>query len=319
MTNPEELTLSNNEGVEATLRPYSFCNLTEWNASDVTSQEDVNNRAKAAAFIGTLQAAYTDFHYLRPIWKKTTEEDALLGVSMTGVASNAVFKYNLEEAAVVAVEENKRVAHILGINQAARTTLNKPSGSASLVLGCASGVHAWHDEFYIRRMRVGKSEALYKYLIETIPELVEDCKFKPHLDAVLSIPQKAPEGAILRTESAMELLQRIHKLSKEWILPGHNRGVQRHNVSCTVSVKENEWKEVGEWMWNNRENYNGIAVLPFDGGTYVQAPYESCSEETYNAMLNLLKDIDLSKVVEMNDFTSHSQEAACAGNACEVK
>ena len=266
-----------------------------------------------------MQAAYTDFHYLRPIWKKTTEEDALLGVSMTGVASNEVFKYNLEEAALEAVKENERIANILGINKAARTTLNKPSGTASLVLGCASGVHAWHDEFYIRRIRVGKAEALYTYLKKNIPELLEDCVFKPHLESVLSIPQKAPEGAILRNESAMDLLKRIHKLSKEWILPGHNRGVQRHNVSCTVSVKDGEWEEVGNWMWDNREDYNGIAVLPYDGGTYVQAPYETCTEETYNKLLGYLKEVDLSKVIENEDLTSHTQEAACAGGACEIK
>ena len=311
--------MSNNKGVEATLRPYSFCNLTEWNASNVESQEDVNSRAKAAAFIGTLQAAYTDFHYLRPIWKKTTEEDALLGVSMTGVASNEVFKYNLEEAALEAVKENERIANILGINKAARTTLNKPSGTASLVLGCASGVHAWHDKFYIRRIRVGKAEALYTYLMKNIPELLEDCVFKPHLESVLSIPQKAPEGAILRNESAMDLLKRIHKLSKEWIVPGHNRGVQRHNVSCTVSVKDGEWEEVGNWMWKYREDYNGIAVLPYDGGSYVQAPYETCTEETYNKLLGYLKEVDLSKVIEHEDLTSHTQEAACAGGACDIK
>ncbi len=307
-----------NPCVEATLRPYSFCNLTEWNASDVVSQEDVNSRSKAAAFIGTLQAAYTDFHYLRPMWKKVTEEDALLGVSMTGVASNEVFKYNLEEAAQEVVKENERVAKIIGINKAARTTLNKPSGSASLVLGCSSGVHAWHDKFYIRRMRVGKNEALYSYLKDKVPALIEDCKFKPHLESVLSIPQKAPEGATLRTESAMDLLNRIHVLSKKWIAPGHNRGVQRHNVSCTVSIEDEEWEDVGQWMWNYRNDYNGIAVLPYDGGTYVQAPYESCSEETYNEMMELLKDIDLSQVIEANDFTAHTMEAACAGGKCEV-
>lgn len=309
----------NINGVEATLRPYSFCNLTEWNASDVESQEDVNARAKAAAFIGTLQAAYTDFHYLRSIWKRTTEEDALLGVSMTGVASNEVFKYNLEEAALAAKEENERVAKLIGINTAARITLNKPSGTASLVLGCASGVHAWHDKFYIRRMRLGKNEALYQYLKDKVPELLEDCVFKPNLESVLSIPQKAPEGAILRTESAMELLERIKKLSVEWIKPGHNRGVQRHNVSCTVSLKPEEWEEVGNWMWENREVYNGIAVLPYDGGTYVQAPFESCTEEVYNEMMQYVKDIDLSEVHEGDDNTSHSLEAACAGGACEVK
>ncbi len=238
---------------------------------------------------------------------------------MTGVASGEVFKYDLEEAAKAVVDENKRVAELIGINQAARTSLNKPSGTASLVLGCASGVHAWHDNFYIRRMRVGKNEALYHYLLDKMPELVEDCVFKPHLDGVISIPQKAPEGSILRHESAIELLERIKVLSEQWIKPGHNRGVQRHNVSCTVSVKPDEWESVGDWMWNNRNVYNGIAVLPYDGGTYVQAPYETCSKEVYETMLALIKDIDLSQVKEMSDNTSHTMEAACAGGACEIK
>lgn len=314
-----DVNILSNPCVEATLRPYSFCNLTEWNASDVWSQEDVNERAKVAAFIGTLQAAYTDFHYLRSIWKRTTEEDALLGVSMTGVASNEVFKYNLEEAALVAKKENERVAKLIGINTAARITLNKPSGTASLVLGCASGIHAWHDKFYIRRMRLGKNEALYQYLKDKVPELLEDCVFKPSLESVLSIPQKAPEGAILRDESAMELLERIKKLSIEWIKPSHNRGVQRHNVSCTVSLKPEEWGDVGEWMWENREVYNGIAVLPYDGGTYIQAPFESCTEEVYNEMMKYVKGIDLSEVQEGDDNTSHTLEVACSGGSCEVK
>lgn len=278
----------------------------------------MNNRVKAASFIGTLQAAYTDFHYLRPIWKKITEEDALLGVSLTGVASGEVFKYNLEEAAKCVIEENNRVASIIGINPAARTTLNKPSGTASLVLGCASGVHAWHDKYYIRRMRLGKNEALYNYLIKETPDLIEDCLFKPHLEAVISIPQAAPEGSYLRSEPASTLLERIKLLSNDWIAPGHNRGVQKHNVSCTVSVKENEWESVGNWMWENRNVYNGIAVLPYDGGTYVQAPYETCSEEKYLEMLAMIKDIDLSNVHEDGDNTAHTMEAACAGGACSV-
>lgn len=314
-----DVDILSNPCVEATLRPYSFCNLTEWNASDVESQEDVNERSRAAAFIGTLQASYTDFHYLRSIWKRTTEEDALLGVSMTGVASNEVFKYNLEEASIVAKEENERVARIIGINTAARIALNKPSGTASLVLGCGSGVHAWHDKFYIRRMRLGKNEALYQYLKDKVPELLQDCVFKPSLESVLSIPQKAPDGATLRTESAMDLLERIKKLSVEWIKPSHNRGVQRHNVSCTVSLKPEEWEPIGDWMWKNREIYNGIAVLPYDGGTYVQAPFESCTESKYQELMQFVKDIDLSEVHEGEDSTSHTLEAACAGGACEIK
>lgn len=304
--------------VEATLRPFSFCNLTELNVSDVHDQEEFNLRAKAAAFIGTLQAGYTDFHYLRPCWKRTTEEDALLGVSMTGIASGGVMKLDQPQAAQVIVDENKRVAEILNINTAARTSLTKPSGTASLVVGSSSGIHAWHDEYYIRRMRVGKNEALYRYLINKVPELIEDCYFKPHLEAVLSIPQRAPEGAILRNESALNLLERVLHVNKNWIHPGHQRGVQKHNVSCTVSIKNDEWDLVGNWLWNNKDHYNGVAVLPFSDHTYVQAPYESCTKEQYEKLLSLLKEIDINEVIEIEDNTSHNLEAACGGGGCEI-
>jgi len=148
---------------EIALKPYQFCNLTEINFSNVESQEDLNERAKAAAFLGTLQASYTDFHYLRDIWKRTTEKEALIGVSGTGIASGEVLKYNLKEAAEVVKTENARVAKIIGINKAARTTAIKPSGTTSLVLGTSSGIHAWHSAYFIRRMRLGKNEAIYKY------------------------------------------------------------------------------------------------------------------------------------------------------------
>lgn len=308
-----------NPCVEATLRMFSFCNLTTANGDDIETQEELNARVKAATFIGTLQASYTDFHYLRDEWKEVTEDDSLIGVSITGIGSGKILKLNLEEAALCVKEENARVAAILGINAAARTSLLKPEGTASIVVGSASGIHAWHNDFYIRRMRVGKNEALYGYMIENFPTLVEDCKFKPHLEAVMSFPQKAPEGSILRTESFMDLLERVKRFNQEWIAPGHNRGVQKHNVSCTISLKPEEWEACGEWMWANRDMYNGISVLPYDGGTYVQAPFEDCSEEVYNEMLASLHSIDLTKVVEEEDKTEHTMEAACAGNACEVK
>lgn len=304
--------------VEATLNPFQFCNLTELNASDIVDQADFNARARAAAFIGTLQAGFTNFHYLRSIWKETTEKEALLGVGMTGIASGAVLKLNMSEAATEVVDENKRVAALIGVNPAARTTLTKPSGTSSIVVGSSSGIHAWHNEYYIRRVRVGKNEPLYQYMMDNFPALIEDCKFKPHLDVVMSFPQKAPEGAIMRTESAIHLLNRVRKVSREWILPGHNSGKQRHNVSCTISVKPKEWEQVGKWMWENRNDYNGIAVLPYDGGTYVQAPFENCTEEVFNSMVQHLHDIDLTKVKEVTDNTSHTMEAACAGGSCEV-
>jgi len=302
---------------EISLRPCQFCNLTEVNASDVVNQEDLNNRAKAAALIGTLQAGYTDFHYLRPIWKETTEKEALVGIGMTGIGSGKVTGLNLEEASGHVVKENVRVAKLIGINHAARTTTVKPSGTSSLVVGSSSGIHAWYGEYYIRRMRLGKDEALYQYLLDNIPELVEDDKFNVN-GAVASFPQKAPKGAVLRTESMLGLLERVRDFNLDWVRSGHITGDNTHNVSCTISVKDSEWPELVDWMWKYREDYNGISVLPFDGGTYVQAPFEECTKEEYERLEKYLKAIDLTKVREGEDNTDLSGEAACAGGMCEL-
>tara|TARA_R110001583_G_scaffold34702_1_gene116190 strand:- start:263 stop:2119 length:1857 start_codon:yes stop_codon:yes gene_type:complete len=304
---------------EIALRPFQFCNLCEVNASDIKSQEDFEDRVKAAAFIGTLQAGYTEFHYLRPIWQRTTEKDALIGVSMTGIGSGAVLGYDMTKAAKVVKLENERVAKILGINKSARTTTVKPAGTTSLALGTSSGIHAWHNDYYVRRIRVGKNEAIYTYLSTYHPELIEDEYFRPHDTAVISIPQKAPEGAIMRTESPFQLLDRIKKVHLEWVKPGHRTGNNTHNVSATVSLRDEEWDLAGEWMWDNRDHYNGLSVLPYNGGTYVQAPFEDCNKEKYTEMLETLKDVDLSKIVELDDNTDLSGELACAGGACEIK
>ena len=303
---------------EIGLRPNQFCNLVEINVSDVQTQEELNERSIAASFIGTLQASYTDFHYLRPIWKRTTEKEALIGVSMTGIASGGVLKLNLKEASLKVNMENRRVAMQIGINPAARTTCVKPAGTTSLALGTSSGIHAWHNDYYIRRLRVGKNEAIYNYLMKNIPELVEDCKFRGHDTAILSIPQKAPEGAILRHETAFDLLERVKKVSEEWIQGGHHKGSNSHNVSATITIKDDEWDETGKWMWENRGCYNGLSVLPHDGGTYVQAPFEDCDKETYEKMLALVKNINLDLVIETEDETDLSGEIACGGGACEI-
>ena len=303
---------------EIGLRPNQFCNLVEINVSDVQTQEELNKRSTAASFIATLQASYTDFHYLRPIWKRTTEKEALIGVSMTGIASGGVLKLNLTEASLKVNMENRRVAMQIGINSAARTTCVKPAGTTSLTLGTSSGIHAWHNDYYIRRLRVGKNEAIYSYLMKNIPELVEDCKFRGHDTAILSIPQKAPEGAILRHETAFDLLERVKKVSEEWIQGGHHKGSNSHNVSATITVKDDEWDETGKWMWENRGCYNGLSVLPHDGGSYVQAPFEDCDEETYEKMLALVKNINLDLVIETEDETDLSGEIACGGGSCEI-
>jgi ribonucleoside-diphosphate reductase alpha chain len=304
---------------EIALRPFQFCNLCEVNVSDVESQEDLDARVRAASFIGTLQAGYTDFHYLRPIWQRTTEKDALLGVGMTGIGSGKVQKLDLKAAAKVSREENERVAGIIGINRSARTTTIKPAGTSSLTLGCSSGIHAWHNDFYLRRVRVGKNEAIYSYLAINHPELVEDEYFRPHDTAVIGVPQKAPDGAIMRTESPLQLLERVKWFNQNWIKPGHRTGMNTHNISATVSIREHEWDAVGNWMWENKEHFNGLSVLPYDGGTYIQAPFEDITEEKYNQLMETLHDVDLSKIVELDDNTDLSGELACAGGACEIK
>jgi ribonucleoside-diphosphate reductase alpha chain len=303
---------------EIALRPFQFCNLCEVNASDIESQEDFDVRVKAASFIGTLQAGYTDFHYLRDIWKRTTEKDALIGVGMTGIGSGVVLGYDMKKAAKMVKEENERVAQLIGINKSARTTTVKPSGTSSLVLGTSSGIHAWHNDYYLRRIRVGKNESIYSYLATNHPELIEDEFFRPHDTAVIGIPQRAPEGAIIRHESVFQMLERVKKVSQEWIRPGHRNGQNTHNVSATVSIKEDEWDLVGDWMWNNRDFYNGLSVLPYNGGTYTQAPFEDCTKEEFERLVKTLSDVDLTKVIELQDNTDLRGEAACAGGACEI-
>jgi len=303
---------------EIGLRPFQFCNLTEINVSDVRSQEDYEERARVAAFIGTLQAGYTDFHYLRTSWQKATEKDALIGVSMTGIASGAVLELNMAAAAKIVKEENARVAKLIGIRQAARTTCVKPAGTTSLALGTSSGVHSWHSEYYIRRIRVGKNEPIYSFLEKNHPELIEDEYFRPHDTAIIKVPQKAPEGAITRKESALSLLRRVGKVSTDWVRTGHKKGQNSHNVSATVSIKDSEWDDVGDWMWENKDIYNGLSVLPHSEHSYKQAPFEDCSKETYDVMSNTLSKVELTQIVEEEDETDLQGEIACAGGACEI-
>jgi ribonucleoside-diphosphate reductase alpha chain len=303
---------------EIALKAFQFCNLCEVNVSNIESQEDLNERVRVGSFIGTLQAAYTDFHYLREVWQKTTEKEALLGVGMTGIGSGVILNYDLKKAADLAKEENTRVADIIKVNKASRVTTVKPSGTSSLVLGTASGIHAWHNDYYIRRIRVGKNEAIYSYLAINHPELVEDDFFKPTIQAVISVPQQAPEGSILRTENVLDMLERTKKFNVQWVKKGHRKGANTNNVSATVSIQEGEWEQVGKWMWENKETFNGLSVLPYFGGTYTQAPFEDITKEQFDEMAKYLHNIDLSKIVEFSDDTALMDQAACAGGACEI-
>lgn len=302
---------------EIALRPFQFCNLCEVNVSDILSQEDLNERAQAAAFLGTLQAGFTNFHYLREVWKTTTEQDALIGVGMTGIASGRVEQFDLQEAAESAKKMNLKTSARIGIEFAARTTTIKPSGTTSLVLGTSSGIHAWHNDFYLRRVRIGKNEALYQYLYIQHPELLEDDLLNSK-QAIIRIPQQAPEGSILRSEDVMDLLHRIKKFNTEWVRHGFRRGNNANNVSATVSIPDGDWQRVGEWMWENKASYNGLSVLPFDNGNYKQAPFEDITKEEFEALEKSLKAIDLTGVYEDEDETDHKAEAACAGGACAI-
>ncbi len=303
---------------EIALRPYQFCNLCEVNVSDVKDQEDLNNRVTVAALFGTLQAGFTDFHYLRPIWQKTTQKDALLGIGMTGIGSGEILKYNLAAAANIAKLTNSLISEQLGINEAARITCVKPSGTTSLVLGTASGIHAWHAPYYLRTMRFGKNEDIAAYLMVNHPELCEDDILRPKDTVCVRIPVKAPEGSIFRTETPIETLERVKKFSTEWIKNGHINGDNTHNVSATVSIKESEWANVGEWMWINRDVYNGLSVLPYWDHTYQQAPFEDITEEEYNKRISALHALDLTKVTELDDSVDFGQVSACAGGQCSL-
>ena len=320
---------------EIGLRPYQFCNLCEVNVSDISSQEELNDRVVVAAFFGTLQAGFSDFHYLRPIWAKTTQKDALLGIGMTGIGSGEILKYDLEIAANTAKVVNSMVSAQIGTNEAARITCIKPSGTTSLVLGTASGIHAWHNDYYLRTMRFNKNEDIASYLMVNHPELCEDDVLRPTDTVCVRIPVKAPEGSILRTETALDTLERVKRFATEWILPGHVNGDNTHNVSATISIDKerrfpiwsvegqtteiiDEWEVVGAWMWKNREVYNGLSVLNYFGGSYQQSPFEDMSKEEYNKRINSLHSLDLTNVTEIDDNVEFGQVAACAGGACNI-
>jgi ribonucleoside-triphosphate reductase len=315
-TNDKEWGL--NPCAEISLRAYQFCNLGEINASTIRDQADLDERARMVARICTLQASYTDFHYLRPIWKQTTEREALIGVGMTGIASGTVLGLDLTQAAEIVKEENARVAAIIGIKAAARCTTVKPSGTTSCVLGTSSGIHAWHDLYYLRRQKVGKNEALYTYLTINAPDLLEDDFFAPTKSAFVVVPQKAPEGAITRAESALDLLHRVSKVWREWVLPGHRAGANYNNVSTTVTIKDDEWDDVGDWMWANREHFTALSVFPYDNTHYVQTPFESCTKAEYERRMKSLVTVDLTQVVELMDNTDLQGEVACGAGGCEI-
>lgn len=312
---------------EAGLRANTMCNLVEINGATITDATDFYMRCSAASTLNTLQASYTDFPYLRKVWKKHTDEDALTGTGITGVANGRLSNINLAEGARIVKGTNEQVARMIGINHAARTTIMKPAGTSSSVLTAedvvGSGIHGFKAFLFNRRIRLDKTNPLYLYFKDRIPELLEDEFMKEETSAVLSIPQKLRnlEGAILEpAETALQFLNRTLHFNNEWIAPGHDRGVNRHNVSATCYLEDHEWPEVGEWLWQHRFEYHGMSFLSKDKTIYKQLPFEPIDENTYQDWVEILKrgNINLTDIIEYEDATDLTDNVACAGGVCEL-
>ncbi len=305
---------------EISMPSKGFCNLTSVNLGDIESQEDFNNRAYYAALIGTLQAGYTDFKYIDNEWKQNAKDMALIGVSLTGIASHPdLKKLDFKQAVESVKAANEDIAKKIGINTADRLTTVKPDGTGSLVLGTSSGIHPWHAKHYIRRLRINKMEPLYAYMSENFPQLVEDEEMNPEKNAVISMVIRAPEGAVTRrNENALEFLERVKYIFENWVVPGHVSGENYNNVSCTCNIKNHEWDDVRNWMWENRANYTGISLLPYSDSSYVQAPFEDTNEEVYKEFAESVPELHLERIEEEKNFVNFGAEAACGGGGCEL-
>lgn len=301
---------------EIILRPYQFCNLSEVVVRATDTMEDLVRKVKLAVEIGTIQSTMTYFPYLRKIWRDNTEEERLLGVSLTGIMDNKLtYKPQaemLEELRRVAVETNRIVAEKIGIKPAAAITCVKPSGTVSQLVDSASGIHARHSEYYIRTVRGDNKDPITRLMKDQgIPN--EPCVMKPESTTVFSFPVKSPKNSVTRNDmSALEQLEL-------WLL--YQRHWCEHKPSVTISVRDQEWMEVGAWVYKHFDEVSGISFLPHSDHSYKQAPYQDCTKEDYNNLLSLMpKRVDWSKLseYEREDTTKSSQTFACSGEVCEV-
>ena len=302
---------------EIILRPYQFCNLTEVVVRAEDTPADIADKVEIATILGTWQSTLTKFPYLRKVWQKNTEEERLLGVSLTGILDNKVMgevndgsRRILRELKQVAVETNANLSTLLGIPQSTAITCVKPSGTVSQLVDSASGIHPRHSSYYIRRVRGDKKDPLSQFLKDQGVH-TEDCVMKPDSTVVFSFPIEAPEGATVRDDlTAIDHLELWMMYQKEWC---------EHKPSVTISVKEEEWMEVGAWVWKNFDDISGISFLPYDGGSYRQAPYEECTKEEYVKLLgNTPPKIKWNELVEVDDNVKGVQELACSSGSCEV-
>ena len=306
-----------NPCAEILLRPYGFCNLSEVVVRENDTLESLKEKVEVATILGTWQSTLTNFPYLRKIWKKNTEEERLLGVSFTGILDNKWMgevcdetKDKLEQLRDHAIKVNKELSTVMGVPQSTAITCVKPSGTVSQLVNSASGIHTRHSPYYIRRVRGDKKDPITAFLKDSgVP--TEDCVMKPDSTVVFSFPIKAPEGARVREDlTAIKHLELWLMYQQHWC---------EHKPSVTISVKEEEWLEVGAWVWKNFDDISGISFLPHDGGTYRQAPYEECTKEEYEAMVaNMPNEIYWGKLIEHNDNVTGTQELACTAGGCEI-
>jgi len=308
---------------EIILRPYQFCNLTEVVVRETDTEETLAEKVELATILGTFQSTLTDFKYLRKIWKTNTEEERLLGVSLTGIMDSALLSGNsprigqnieglLSRLRDIAINTNKKLAKSLGIPQSTAVTTVKPSGTVSQLVDSASGIHARHNPYYIRTVRGDNKDPLTEFMIaQGIPS--EPDVMKPDSTTVFSFPMEAPSSALCRQDmSAIDQLNIWLKYQRYWC---------EHKPSVTISVKEHEWLDVGSWVYNHFDEVSGISFLPFSEHTYKQAPYQDCTKEEYETMLSQMpKGIDWTALseYEKEDTTTGSRELACTAGVCEV-
>lgn len=314
-----DLEWGTNPCAEIGLQSNQFCNLTTTNLTGLKNEKDFENRVYAAALLGTLQAGFTDFPYLSEKWRTVTESEALIGCSFTGIAdASSLSGDSLQRAAKLVLDVNEKYAKKIGINTASRTTAIKPEGTASCVLGSSSGIHARHSEYYLRRVRMNKDDELARYLSRIVPELVEQDIFSAN-GVVVTIPQESPAGAITRhQESAIVLFDRVKHYYNNWVVPGHRNGSNTHNISCTINYKPEEVGLLFNKLWEDRFQYSAVSLLPFSDAIYQQAPFEDCTKEIFEKYDKMVKEIDLTKVLEMQDTTSRTDQIACSGGLCEL-
>lgn len=315
-----------NPCVEIALNDGGLCNLSEINFSNVTDSFDFAQRAWAATFLGTLQAGLTQFNYVAPKWAKTAREEALLGVSITGLAHNwQLAEKFLEEGVFRKVAErmkrwNADIASVLGVNPASRIGCIKPSGTTSTVLETTSGIHAAHSPYYLRRIRIDRNSPVGKFLSDKLKdtEFIEEDQFVPS-NLIVSVPYTMSKAIIREEEPAVRFMNRCAKIYQEWIEPSHRKGDNTHNVSATVSYREHEKEYVKKWLWQNRDRYMGMSLLPLDLGTYIQAPFESISQDKYIQLTKKIPKIDLKEVFYGTSEKDERQgEQACGAGGCEI-